>query len=201
MRLALTRRGKVRNADTHSAATVRTTLTKLIWATLVACGSCFLAGCVTRPVVNGVPNFAEVAAGIYRGGQPNAQGWQFLRALGVTNIVKLNREVVDQPADGMNVYSIPLPPATIWELFQKPCSNDVVRAVQAMKLRGTYVHCRHGRDRTGLVVGCYRMWIDGWNEAAAAREMDAMGFRWSIPGLNAFWKSANSQCGQDEKKP
>lgn len=68
-----------------------------------------------------------------------------------------------------------------------------------MKLRGTYVHCRHGRDRTGLVVGCYRMWIDGWSEATAAREMDAMGFRWSIPGLNAFWKSANSHRGQDEK--
>jgi Tyrosine phosphatase family len=188
-------------ADNHSAANVRNTLTKLICATLVASGSCFLAGCVTRPVVNGIPNFAEMDAGIYRGGQPNAQGWQFLRALGVTNIVKLNREVGDKPADGMKVDSIPLPPATIWELFQKPCSNDVVRAVQAMQLSGTYVHCRHGRDRTGLVVGCYRMWIDGWSESAAAREMGAMGFRWSIPGLNAFWKSANPQKVRDGKKP
>ena len=40
--------------------------TKLICAAAVACGSWFLAGCVTRPVVNGVPNFAEVEAGIYR---------------------------------------------------------------------------------------------------------------------------------------
>ncbi len=196
--MASTRRGEVRNSDTDSVPKVRNTLTKLICATLVACGGGLLAGCVTRPVVNGVPNFAEVAAGIYRGGQPNAQGWQFLRTLGVTNIVKLNREVADQPADGMKVYSIPLPPATIWEVFQKPCSNDVSRAVQAMQLRGTYVHCRFGRDRTGLVVGCYRMWIDGWSESAATCEMNAMGFRGAIPGLNAFWKSVIPRRSQDD---
>ena len=81
-----------------------------IWVCAAAlAGSSFFAGCATRPSVNGVPNFAEVEAGIYRGGQPNEQGWQFLRSLGVTNVVKLNREVADTPADGMNVYCIPLP--------------------------------------------------------------------------------------------
>ena len=64
-------------------------------------------------MVNGIPNFAEVAAGLYRGGQPNEQGWQFLRSLGVTNVVKLNREVADTPADRMIVQFIPLPPAPI----------------------------------------------------------------------------------------
>ena len=167
--------------------------TKLVCAAAVVCGSWFLAGCVTRPVVNGVPNFAEVQTGLYRGGQPNEQGWQFLRSLGVTNVVKLNREVADTPADGMIVHFIPLPPATIWEAFQKPCSNDVWRAVQAMKLGGTFVHCQHGRDRVGLVVGCYRMWIDGLSESVAAREMGAMGYRWSIPGLAAFWRSVTKQ--------
>ena len=174
--------------------------TKLVCAAVVACGSWFFAGCVTRPVVNGVPNFAEVQAGLYRGGQPNEQGWQFLRSLGVTHVVKLNREMADTPADGMFVYSIPLPPETIWEAFQKPCSNDVWQAVQAMTLGGTFVHCQHGRDRTGLVVGCYRMWIDGWSESVAAREMGAMGYRWSIPGLAAFWKSMTPTKREDEDK-
>ena len=116
----------------------------------------------------------------------------------MTNVVKLNREVADAPANGMNVVFIPLPPATIWEAFQKPCSNDVWGAVQAMNHGGTY--CHHGRDRVGLVVGCYRMWIDGWSESAAAREMSAMGYRWSIPGLAAFWKSVTPIKREDENK-
>ena len=170
---------------------MRIKFTTLVCAAVVVCNSWLQAGCASRPVVNGVPNFAEVAVGIYRGGQPNDQGWQFLRSLGVTNVVKLNREVADPLAADMNVLFIPLPPATIWEVFQQPSSNDVWRAVQAMTLGGTYVHCEHGRDRAGLVVGCYRMWIDGWSEAEAAREMSAMGYRWSIPGLTAFWQSVS----------
>lgn len=166
--------------------------TKLVNAAVLVCSSWLLAGCATRPLVNGIPNFAEISPGLYRGGQPNDQGWQFLRSLGVTNIVKLNREMADQPAEGMNVYFIPLPPATIWEVFQQPSSNEVWRAVQAMTRGGTFVHCEHGRDRAGPVVGCYRMWIDGWSKNAAACEMSAMGYRWSIPGLTAFWKSASS---------
>ena len=170
---------------------MRIKFTKLVCAAVVVCNSWLLVGCASRPVVNGIPNFAMVAPGIYRGGQPNDQGWQFLRSLGVTNVVKLNREVADPPADDMNVLFIPLPPATIWEVCQQPSSNDVRRAVQAMTLGGTYVHCEHGRDRVGLVVGCYRMWIEGWSEADTAREMSAMGYRWSIPGLAAFWKSVS----------
>jgi len=61
-----------------------------------------------------------------------------------------------------------------------------------MNHKGTYVHCNRSRDRAGVVAGCYRMWIDGWSESAAAREMGAMGYRWSIPGLIAFWKSATA---------
>ena len=171
---------------------MRKTFTNLFLAAAVVCAGWCLAGCVTRPVVNGIPNFSEVEAGIYRGGQPNDQGWQYLRSLGVTNVVKLNRGAADSPTPGMTVHFIPLPPATICEMFQQPRSNDVWRAVQAMNQGGTYVHCQHGRDRTGLVVGCYRLWIDGWSEPAAAREMGAQGYRWYIPGLTTFWKSVTS---------
>ena len=63
----------------------------------VVCGSCFFAGRVTRPAMNGVPNCGEVQTGLYRGGRPNVQGWQSARSIGVTNVVKLHREVADAP--------------------------------------------------------------------------------------------------------
>lgn len=172
---------------------------KLICVMAAAGSSLFWVGCATPAAVNGVPNFAAVAPGVFRGGQPNEAGWQFLRSLGVPNIVKLNRETADPPPAEMNAYFIPLPPATVWEWFQQPRSNDVWRAVQVLKFGGTYVHCQHGRDRTGLVIGCYRLWHDGWSEAAAAREMSALGYHWSIPGLTAFWKSVTvaRRCPDD----
>lgn len=177
---------------------MRNPFTTLICA--VAVTSCILAGCVTRPVVNGIPNFAEVKSGIYRGGQPNQQGWQFLRSLGVTNVIKLNGETAETSPDEMIVRFIPLPPETILDVFQKPRSNDVARAVHLMQREGTYVHCEYGRDRTGLVVGCYRIWVNSWSESAAAREMSDMGYRWSLPGLTAFWKSVTPVMAEDENK-
>jgi protein tyrosine/serine phosphatase len=38
-----------------------------------------------------------------------------------------------------------------------------------------YVHCEHGKDRTGLVIALYRMRYDGWTQEQAAAEMVAMG--------------------------
>ena len=37
----------------------------------------------TSEVVNGIPNFREVAPGVYRGGQPTTAGWAFLKSKGV----------------------------------------------------------------------------------------------------------------------
>lgn len=42
----------------------------------------------------------------------------------------------------------------------------------------TYVHCRHGRERTGLIVGAYRILIQKWPKKAAIKEMEKMGSRW-----------------------
>jgi len=39
-----------------------------------------------------------------------------------------------------------------------------------------YVHCRHGQDRTGIVVAAYRMKQQGWSLADAEAEMQAYGF-------------------------
>jgi protein tyrosine/serine phosphatase len=42
--------------------------------------------------------------------------------------------------------------------------------------RPVFVHCRQGRDRTGIVVAAYRMKIQGWPLAAAEEEMDSFHF-------------------------
>ena len=50
-----------------------------------------------------------------------------------------------------------------------------------------YVHCRHGQDRTGLVVGLERVFIEGWDPADAYAEMLKYGFHTYFLGLKDYF--------------
>lgn len=41
---------------------------------------------------------------------------------------------------------------------------------------GSYVHCRHGKDRTGFMCAVYRMQVDGWSYKESVAEMFSLGF-------------------------
>ena len=45
-----------------------------------------------------------------------------------------------------------------------------------------------GQDRTGLIVGAYRVWVQHWTKADAQREMMQRGFHPTLPGLANFWR-------------
>lgn len=51
----------------------------------------------------------------------------------------------------------------------------LMRIAPANLQRPIYVHCEHGKDRTGLVIGLYRMRYDGWSREKASAEMRKMG--------------------------
>ncbi len=39
-----------------------------------------------------------------------------------------------------------------------------------------FVHCKHGADRTGMMMAFYRMTNEGWSVDDAYNEMDKLGF-------------------------
>jgi protein tyrosine/serine phosphatase len=167
------------------------------------------AGCAGRAPVHGIPNFAEVSPGIYRGGQPaGTEGWRYLQALGVQRVVKLNSEAegsdVAAGEIGLEVVSIALPPASLGEVFQEPAAGDVFAAVEAMRAGNVFVHCTHGEDRTGLVVGTYRVVAQGWTKERAWREMIARGYHPLFLGLDKFWSEevpeVLADCHQKQTK-
>jgi tyrosine-protein phosphatase SIW14 len=154
-----------------------------------------LCGCAV-PGFNpqGIPNFATVAPGIYRGGQPiYEESWLYLSSLGVSNVLKLNleKEANDDAAQrhGMTVHYtgismeqqlFPMP------LFQRPVPelHDVLTQIKP----GTFVHCAHGQDRTGLAIACYRLQEQGWTRIEAQHEMLDNGFHRELRGLWHYWK-------------
>ena len=132
-----------------------------------------LSACATAPPppppVKGLPrNFGVVEEGkLYRGSQPTADEIENLFRRGVKTIVKLNVADLEMERSatgelGMRLFEIPLNARTVGT--SKEC-GDVERAYQAITDPmnwPVYVHCDHGRDRTGFLIGLYRERVEGW---------------------------------------
>ncbi len=150
-----------------------------------------LAGCTT-PEVSTIPNFAVVSDGVFRGGQPTDRGWWQLRLAGVTNVVKLNLPDASDGGDdtgalqqGMVVHRFPIDFPK--QLFG-PVPKDKIDAAVACVGPGTFLHCAHGQDRTGIAIAVYRMRHDGWTKERAEKEMLEHGFHKVLHGLWDFWE-------------
>ena len=150
-----------------------------------------LIGCATSPAPHGVPNFAQVQPGVWRGGQPTQAGWDYLKSLGVERVVKLNEPSEGDDgyarAVGLQVADVPVslpqqlglePMPALWEW-----DGDA-----GFPLTNVFIHCEHGQDRTGMFVALLRVYEDGWSKADAEKEMLAHGFHKSLVGLWRYWE-------------
>jgi tyrosine-protein phosphatase SIW14 len=162
---------------------------------LTACSAITTPGVIENQVApNGVPNFQEVGPGVYRGGQPTSEGWVYLQKKGIKTVIKLNLapEGSDDEAValGMVVVDASGPPSDVTNVFDAPKPERIRLAVQTLEnesLRPIYVHCLHGQDRTGLVVGLYRVLHDHKTKSDAFKEMRKNGFHWEFLGLLKVW--------------
>lgn len=153
-------------------------------------------GCVTtRPTV-GVPNLSMVHPGLWRSGQPGTKvDWLTLQRLGIETVVKLNfsKEGSDAAARilGMTLYELPIQPNSRepWRVLERPDRAAIFQALGVMMgHQNVLVHCTHGADRTGLVIGMYRVLHDGWSKQDAYAEMLEHGFHPELLGLQQFWE-------------
>ena len=163
---------------------------------IVFTGLCLIAyGCGTSqpspsPVgTPAIPNLRQFAPGEYRGGQPLTKAdFVWLQSVGVSNVIKLNTptEGTDSVPPGMTVYQFPID--TMQQLVSGPDPVEMQMAVSLIT-PGTFVHCSHGQDRTGLLVGLYRL-KQGWAKTNAYTEMLTNGFHPALHGLHEFWENA-----------
>jgi protein tyrosine/serine phosphatase len=170
-----------------------------------------LSGCVSNyPTRYTIPNFAAVneRQKIYRGGEPREEGWAYLKRLGVNTVVKLNtdKESCDSGAKARGMKIICRPITRHQQMFGSPDFRTIECAVRDMRRGSVFVHCgsdsrskpnsvhalfdiQGGQDRTGLVVGCYRVWVEHQKKAKARAEMKSFHFHaLLLPGLRNFWR-------------
>lgn len=140
--------------------------------------------------VEGISNFARIHPGLYRGNYPSAEGLKHLKALGVKTVINLrshhsNRKAVE--AAGMTPVEMPLQA----DLFgSEPPSEERLRGFFETVLdparQPVFIHCAHGKDRTGTMAALYRIEVDGWTPGEAIEEMQAFGYHDIYKDLVAF---------------
>lgn len=129
----------------------------------------------------GVPNLLQVDADVYRSGHPNAAGYDQYANLGIKSVVSLEEyHAADGASDaerrlaethGMAFAWVPMSGSAKPELAQIEAALAQIEGLPKPVL----VHCRYGHDRTGIVVGAYRITHDGWTADAAIKEMRDLG--------------------------
>jgi tyrosine-protein phosphatase SIW14 len=138
--------------------------------------------------LNGVSYVGKINDFLYRGSQPNEQGIQQLKKIGVTTIVDLRGERQGTVATerkraealGMRLVNIH---ASGWS---PPKDEELVQfftLLQKQPKETVYVHCWLGNDRTGVFVAAYRIAFERWSAERALEEMYFFRFK-------GFWHPA-----------
>lgn len=137
-------------------------------------------------------NLNHVSHHVWRSGQPEKpEQWRKLMNLGIKRVIKLSfpEEGSDAWAAkyGLETYAFPMFPRTGFDESEnvRPERRSINGALSLITTN-TLVHCTNGEDRTGLVIGMYRVLVDGWTKRRALFEMLELGFR-ELPGLTQYW--------------
>lgn len=131
-------------------------------------------------------NFTQVDADLYRGGVPTDADMAGLVKLGIKTDIDLQSDTSSNERDvvaherevakrlGLKFVNLPLP---FGVEPPKAMLDTLMATLSDPKNLPAYIHCRHGRDRTGTMVAVYRMRHDGYSGEKALDEMKTFGFK------------------------
>jgi protein tyrosine phosphatase (PTP) superfamily phosphohydrolase (DUF442 family) len=129
----------------------------------------------------GLPNLYRFGDGLYRSAQPDGEGLRSAAKLGIRTVLNLR----SLHSDAGLVRNARLRFVRIPMLAHDIEEQDIAAALRVLvdpDARPLLVHCRHGSDRTGVVVAAYRIVVEGWSKEEALRELREGGF-----GFHEVW--------------
>jgi len=131
----------------------------------------------------GLSNFAKISDGLYRGAQPEPEGFKTLKAMGIKTVINLRTFHSDRKAcEAAGLQYVPIS-VQAWEGEDEEVI-DFLRTVSDPANLPVFVHCQHGADRTGVMSAVYRMVIQDWPKEKAIEEMTDGGY-----GFHRVWQN------------
>ncbi len=144
-----------------------------------------------------IPNFYEaVPDKIYRGGRPTENGLYYLKSKGIKTIINLQGSDARSPIYGdliawwqpgerpenieaekklslkLDIQYV-LSPLNSFDKVTKEDDARIDRVLQLLhdpSSHPVFIHCEHGKDRTGLLIALYRVKYENWEIADAYQE-------------------------------
>lgn len=126
--------------------------------------------------LKGLKNVGIVAPGIFRGAQPKKDGYETLKKMGIKVVLNL-RTTRDEKVlvEGMGMKYIEKP-INIFKNINAQQIQEIIKLITDPDNQPIYIHCKHGADRTGLIIAIYRIEVERWSIEEAEEEMESFGF-------------------------
>lgn len=155
-----------------------------------------------------LPNYHEVYPYLYRGGEPTDAGLEQLKKMGVEKIIDLRGAGPIPEAEKKEVEKLGMRYLNLPMDFHAPTKDQVQTFLQSIEeakenkgdKRAVFVHCQHGSDRTGCMVGIWRVTHDGWNYEEAYKEMRKYYFTPKFTHLSGAVKEYEERAHQSKSK-
>jgi len=133
-----------------------------------------------------IPDQAVVENGITRGGHPDVTDLHNFKTIISLEAISKSTESERKKAEQLGIKYVSSP----MDVHQMPEDTQVQYIINLMKdpsNKPLLIHCFHGEDRTGLIVGLYRVYVDHWTPEAAYQEMLKMGFHKKFTDLRDYF--------------
>jgi protein tyrosine phosphatase (PTP) superfamily phosphohydrolase (DUF442 family) len=109
--------------------------------------------------VKGIPEFAEVRPGIFRGAQPTKEGYQHLKSIGIHTVVNFRHERDSIESGRAQVRELEMAyislPWTIYGPLDRETVEHFFSLVTDPTKRPIFFHCKRGVERTGVLFALY----------------------------------------------
>jgi len=138
-------------------------------------------------------NFYRLDEHVYRSAQPAKKDFEYLKTLGIRNILNLrdyHHDEVGSKTPDLNLVRVPMDAGKIR-------TDDVVTALRFIKQSKdpVLIHCWHGSDRTGTISALYRIVFQNWSKEDAIDELIRGGY-----GYHAIYKNSPEFISQADIK-
>ncbi|NDW08889.1 dual specificity protein phosphatase family protein [Dysgonomonas sp. 520] len=119
-------------------------------------------------------NMYKVDKGVYRSAQPSEKNFLELKNFGIKEVLNLRSYHSDRDENEKAKLILHRVKMDAHDID----TDEVIAALRIIKNRkgSILIHCKHGSDRTGLIVAMYRIVFQNWSKKKAIDEMKNGGY-------------------------